>query len=166
MTIFMSGLDSLEATFATRVLDFSESTYGFLVSIAGLGIIAGSVINATCTKWLSLRFLIGFGAIATPVGYLIFATATDFCHRSNRLFPADVCVIVREYRVLVVLSKQCPRFDHGTILRRHQRRRVDLDHRTDVIDRSARRNVFDPLDLYRLLARLFTDRSRLITHRL
>lgn len=78
MTIFMSGLDSLEATFATRVLDFSESTYGFLVSIAGLGIIAGSIINATCTKWLSLRFLIGFGAIATPVGYLIFATATDF----------------------------------------------------------------------------------------
>lgn len=78
MTIFMSGLDSLEASFATRVLAFSESTYGFLVSIAGVGIIAGSVINATCTKWLSLRFLIGFGAVTTPIGYLLFATADSF----------------------------------------------------------------------------------------
>ncbi|KGX84691.1 MFS transporter [Pontibacillus litoralis] len=78
MTIFMSGLDSLEASFATQVLNFSESTYGFLVTTAGIGIITGSIINAIFTKYLKLYFLISFGAIATPVGYLIFAYSQDF----------------------------------------------------------------------------------------
>ncbi|TCI43495.1 MULTISPECIES: MFS transporter [unclassified Exiguobacterium] len=78
MTIFMSGLDSLEASFATQVLDFSESRYGFLVSVAGAGIIAGSIINATFSARMTLPFLIGFGATMTPVGYLIFAFSESF----------------------------------------------------------------------------------------
>ncbi|WP_215115219.1 MFS transporter [Exiguobacterium sp. s80] len=86
MMVFMSGLDSLEASFATRVLGFSESTYGFLVSIAGTGIIFGSIINATCTKWLRLRFLIGFGAVTTPIGYLLFATSDNFMVASAGFF--------------------------------------------------------------------------------
>lgn len=78
MIVLMSGLDSLEASFATIVLQLDESTYGFLVSIAGIGIICGSAINATFTHRLSLRFLIQFGALMTPIGYVIFATATSF----------------------------------------------------------------------------------------
>src|SRR5690606_11927220 len=46
MTVFMTGLDSLEASFATKVLSLSESAYGFLVSVAGIGIIIGSITNA------------------------------------------------------------------------------------------------------------------------
>ncbi|WP_138859444.1 MFS transporter [Exiguobacterium mexicanum] len=78
MTIFMSRLDSLEASFATQVLNFSESRYGFLVSVAGAGIIAGSIINATFSARLTLPFLISFGAILTPVGYLVFAFSESF----------------------------------------------------------------------------------------
>ncbi|KNH35672.1 MFS transporter [Exiguobacterium acetylicum] len=78
MIVLMSGLDSLEASFATIVLLLDESTYGFLVSIAGIGIICGSAVNATFTHRLSLRFLIQFGALMTPIGYVIFATATSF----------------------------------------------------------------------------------------
>ncbi|TCI35708.1 MFS transporter [Exiguobacterium sp. SH4S7] len=78
MTIFMSGLDSLEASFATQMLDFSESRYGFLVSVAGAGIIAGSIINATFSARMTLPFLMGFGATMTPVGYLIFAFSESF----------------------------------------------------------------------------------------
>ena len=78
MTIFMSRLDSLEASFATQVINFSESRYGFLVSVAGAGIIAGSIINATFSARLTLPFLISFGAILTPVGYLVFAFSESF----------------------------------------------------------------------------------------
>jgi len=78
MTIFMSGLDSLEASFATQVLGFSESRYGFLVSVAGAGIIAGSIINATFSARMTLPFLISFGAVLTPVGYLVFAFSESF----------------------------------------------------------------------------------------
>lgn len=78
MMIFMSGLDSLEASFATQVLGFSESRYGFLVSVAGAGIIAGSIINATFSARMTLPFLISFGAVLTPVGYLVFAFSESF----------------------------------------------------------------------------------------
>lgn len=86
MTIFMSGLDSLEASFATQVLHLCESRYGFLVSIAGIGIIFGSLINSRWSHRLSLSFCIGFGAIMTPVGYLLFASSSSFMMASVGFF--------------------------------------------------------------------------------
>jgi MFS family permease len=76
--VFMTALDSLEAAFATEILSLSESAYGFLVSIAGIGIIAGSLINTLFAKHLKLNILIGVGAIFTPGGYLIFAFSDEF----------------------------------------------------------------------------------------
>lgn len=78
MIVFMTALDSLEAAFATTVLLLSESRYGFLVSIAGLGIIVGSLTVAVFGNQLKTRFMISFGALATPVGYLIFGYSQDF----------------------------------------------------------------------------------------
>lgn len=78
VTVFMTALDSLEAAFATEVLLLSESTYGFLVSIAGVGIVVGSLINAFLSKYLKINLLIGLGVIFTPVGYLIFSISNEF----------------------------------------------------------------------------------------
>lgn len=86
ITIFMSGLDSLEASFVTQVLHLSESRYGFLVSTAGIGIIVGSLINSRWSHRLSLSFCIGFGAIMTPIGYLIFAGSSSFTMASIGFF--------------------------------------------------------------------------------
>ena len=82
----MTALDSLEAAFATKVLFLSESTYGFLVSVAGIGIIFGSLSNALLANTLKVRALIGFGAIFTPLGYLIFAFSQGFITASIGFF--------------------------------------------------------------------------------
>ncbi|WP_228551144.1 MFS transporter [Sporosarcina cascadiensis] len=86
ITVFMTGLDSLEAAFATRVLSLSDSTYGFLVSIAGIGIILGSLTNAIFASHLKTNILISFGAVFTPVGYLIFAFSQNFVWASTGFF--------------------------------------------------------------------------------
>ena len=86
ITVFMTTLDSLEATFATNVLSLSESTYGFLVSIAGIGIILGSLTNALFANRLKVNILISFGAIFTPLGYLIFAYSQNFIWASIGFF--------------------------------------------------------------------------------
>ncbi|KZR57143.1 MFS transporter [Pseudobacillus badius] len=86
MTVFMTALDSLEAAFATEVLSLSESTYGFLVSIAGVGIIGGSLVNAVFANHLKLTTLIGLGAFFTPIGYIIFAFSDDFIGASIGFF--------------------------------------------------------------------------------
>lgn len=86
ITVFMTALDSLEVAFATKVLSLSESAYGFLVSIAGIGIIVGSLTNALFASRLNTNILIGFGAIFTPVGYLIFAFSQSFLWASFGFF--------------------------------------------------------------------------------
>lgn len=77
-TVFMTALDSMEAAFATEVLFLSESKYGFLVSIAGVGIILGSFVNAVCSYKLKVKHLIIFGALVTPTGYIVFSLANNF----------------------------------------------------------------------------------------
>ncbi|TVT29390.1 MFS transporter [Salinicoccus cyprini] len=84
--VFMTALDSLEAAFATGVLLLSESGYGFLVSIAGLGIIIGSLINALFADRLKINLMIGMGAFFTPVGYLIFGYSGNFIWASIGFF--------------------------------------------------------------------------------
>ena len=86
ITVFMTALDSLEAAFATNVLSLSESAYGFLVSIGGIGIIIGSLTNALLANRLKVNLLIGFGAIFTPFGYLIFAFSQNFVWASIGFF--------------------------------------------------------------------------------
>ncbi|MDN4492626.1 MFS transporter [Ureibacillus aquaedulcis] len=78
ITVFMTALDSLEAAFATNILSLTESSYGFLVSIAGIGIIIGSLTNALFANHLRTNMLIGFGLVFIPFGYLIFAFSQNF----------------------------------------------------------------------------------------
>ncbi|WP_148630858.1 MFS transporter [Bacillus sp. E214] len=86
ISVCMSALDSLEAAFATKVLFLSESTYGFLVSIAGAGIIGGSLVNTIFANQLKINVLMGLGAFFTPIGYLIFAFSNDFIWASIGFF--------------------------------------------------------------------------------
>lgn len=78
VTVFMTALDSLEAAFAVNILSLSESSYGFLVSIAGIGIIIGSLTNALFASRFRTNLLLGFGAIFVPIGYLVFAFSQNF----------------------------------------------------------------------------------------
>ncbi|UCZ55205.1 MFS transporter [Bacillus shivajii] len=71
-------VDSLEAVFAKEVLNLSNSEYGFLVSIAGLGIIIGAFVNTIFVKKIDTSLLIGVGSIFVSVGYVIYAFSQSF----------------------------------------------------------------------------------------
>jgi MFS family permease len=73
MVVMASAVDSLEAAFSTMVLGLSEGEYGFLVSIAGAGILIGAVCNASIVKRVPLATLISIGAIGNVIGYIIYA---------------------------------------------------------------------------------------------
>lgn len=45
MVVMMTATNSLEVAFATRILSLSEGEYGILVSIAGAGVLVGSLSN-------------------------------------------------------------------------------------------------------------------------
>ncbi|MDO6654767.1 MFS transporter [Anaerobacillus sp. 1_MG-2023] len=72
------GVDSLEASFATEVLHLTNTEYGFLVSIAGIGVLFGAILNTLIAEKRNPLSLIGGGAIVLSIGYLIFALSSSF----------------------------------------------------------------------------------------
>ena len=90
MVVMMTATDSLEAAFATRILSLSEGEYGVLVSIAGAGVLIGSLSNAIINEKIPTSWLIGMGSLITAVGYMIFTS-------SNNFFIASVGVFVLSF---------------------------------------------------------------------
>ncbi|WP_370662586.1 MFS transporter [Peribacillus simplex] len=78
MVVMASAVDSLEAAFAKEVLFLSDSKYGLLVTIAGAGIIVGSIINSLLVKKLETSILIGLGTVLVSSGYIIYAFSNSF----------------------------------------------------------------------------------------
>lgn len=78
MLVMTAAIDSLEAAFSKEVLHFSNSTYGYLVSIAGGGFVLGSLLNAALSHKLHHMHLMGVGSVIVSVGYIIYACSHDF----------------------------------------------------------------------------------------
>ncbi|MBY0062666.1 MULTISPECIES: MFS transporter [Priestia] len=78
LMVMATAIDSLEVSFATKVIHLSESEYGFLLSVAGAGIMIGAVINTLFAKKLSTNFLIGTGSVGVSLGYLLYACSSSF----------------------------------------------------------------------------------------
>ncbi|WP_025025855.1 MFS transporter [Caldalkalibacillus mannanilyticus] len=76
--VMTAAVDSLEAAFAKEILQLSDSDYGFLVSIAGAGIVIGAFINTVFVKKIAISILIGLGSIFVSAGYLIYAFSSSF----------------------------------------------------------------------------------------
>ncbi len=81
-----AAIDSQEASFAKAVLLLTNSEYGFLVSIAGAGIIAGSVINTLLANKLTPSALIGYGSMMVAAGYLVYAFSQSFAGAASGFF--------------------------------------------------------------------------------
>ena len=78
MMVMATAIDSQEATFSKRVLGLTDGEYGFLVSIAGAGIIVGAIVNTVFTRRLSVAALIGGGSVMVSIGYLVYAFSSSF----------------------------------------------------------------------------------------
>ncbi|PGU78240.1 MFS transporter [Bacillus cereus] len=78
MFVLATATDSLELSFAKEVLLLTDSEYGFLVSIAGVGFILGAITNTILSKKLAPSLLIGIGSLFIAIGYLIYAFSNVF----------------------------------------------------------------------------------------
>jgi MFS family permease len=83
MLVMASAVDSLEVAFAKEVLDLSDSHYGFLVSIAGIGILSGALLNTIIVNKIKINVLIGFGTLFVSIGYVTYSL-------SNSLLQAGI----------------------------------------------------------------------------
>ncbi|WP_270181585.1 MFS transporter [Alkalihalobacillus sp. CinArs1] len=78
ITIMTWGTDSLEAAFSKEVLHLTNSTYGYLVSISGVGILIGATVNTLLIKKLTTSWLLGGGTVVLSIGYIVYALSGGF----------------------------------------------------------------------------------------
>ncbi|WP_232698727.1 MFS transporter [Brevibacillus daliensis] len=76
--LFTLALDAQEVVFIQQVLQLSETDYGLLMSITGIGSLAGSMLNTAIVKRTPLHYLIGVGTLFVALGYLIYAFSFSF----------------------------------------------------------------------------------------
>lgn len=72
------GMDAQEVVFTQKVLNLSETNYGILISITGVGSILGATTVSFVAKKLSIKALISSGYLMVSVGYLIYAFSFSF----------------------------------------------------------------------------------------
>ncbi|MFE8702936.1 MFS transporter [Cytobacillus sp. FJAT-54145] len=72
------GMDAQEVVFTQRVLGLSETDFGLLISITGIGSIVGASTVSIFAKKMSIKQLISLGFLMVAVGYLIYAFSFSF----------------------------------------------------------------------------------------
>ncbi|WP_017472928.1 MFS transporter [Amphibacillus jilinensis] len=73
-----SAVDSLEAAFATGVLALSDRSYGFLVTLAGVGVLSGASLNTRMVNKCNQSFMMGGSVVLVSIGYWIYGWSTTF----------------------------------------------------------------------------------------
>ncbi|MFX3672917.1 MAG: MFS transporter [Paenisporosarcina sp.] len=76
--LMTAALDSMEVAFAKEVLYLSDSAYGTLVSIAGIGFLLGAICTNILVKFTSAKQLMGIGTIFVAIGYVIYSISTTY----------------------------------------------------------------------------------------
>ena len=88
MTLMIAfALDSQEVTFIKQNLGVSDSVYGVIVSLTGVGAIIGGIVAAALTTKISLKGYIGYGLFFTMLFYTLF-------YSSNTLWMAVLSFIL------------------------------------------------------------------------
>ncbi|WP_052473980.1 MFS transporter [Jeotgalibacillus alimentarius] len=74
----LSYTHAQEVVFAREVVGLSELEYSLLISITGIGSIAGALVLSVLSERLSIRMMTITGLLLMAVGYVIYAFSWSF----------------------------------------------------------------------------------------
>lgn len=106
--IMTTTIDSLEAAFSKEVLNLSNTKYGFLVSIAGIGFVFGSIVNSIFANRFKSTKLIGYGSLFLSCGYIIYAFSSEFKSASLGFFLLSFALAFANTGFDTYYQKQIP----------------------------------------------------------
>ncbi|MFS0782586.1 MFS transporter [Bacillus sp. 1P06AnD] len=72
------AIDSQEVTFIKQHLQLTDRDYGLIVSISGVGTLAGAFCSAIVANKIQLKMYIGIGMLLTSLGYMLFYSSYNF----------------------------------------------------------------------------------------
>ncbi|TVP81644.1 MAG: MFS transporter [Alkalicoccus sp.] len=76
--VFTFAMDAQEVVFTQDVIGLSEAEYSYLISITGIGSVAGGLLLSVFSAKFPLRHMIVTGLLMTSAGYVIYAFSWSF----------------------------------------------------------------------------------------
>lgn len=78
LIIFTFAMDAQEVVFTQQVVGLTELEYSLLISITGIGSVAGAALLSIVSNRIPLKKMIASGLIMMTVGYVIYAFSWSF----------------------------------------------------------------------------------------
>lgn len=116
IVIFGAAADAQEVVFARTALELRQSGYGYLMSMAGIGYVAGAVLSYAMGARLPVRVALGGGVVLSAASYLWCARSVTFAEAAAALISLGVFQSVANMGLSVYLQESLPTVAMGRIM--------------------------------------------------
>lgn len=120
ITVMTAAVDSMEVAFSAEAIGLSESAYGLLVSIAGIGFISGSVLLTIVSRHFRSIQLLTYGAAGGALGYVVFAFSQSFLPASVGVFLLSGALAFANTGYVTYMQEHIPVEQMGRMMSMYQ----------------------------------------------
>ena len=106
--LLTAALDSLEVTFAKKVLHLSNTAYGSLVTIAGIGFLVGAIFTNILVRFAPAKLLMSLGTLFLSVGYIIYSFSTTYLLASIGFFVLSFFLSISNTGFMTYIQSNIP----------------------------------------------------------
>ncbi|MFJ7825689.1 MFS transporter [Psychrobacillus sp. NPDC096623] len=106
--LLTAALDSMEVTFAKKVLNLSNTAYGSLVTLAGIGFLVGAICTNVLVRLAPAKLLMSIGALFVSVGYVIYSFSTTYLLASIGFFVLSFFLSISNTGFMTYIQSNIP----------------------------------------------------------
>ena len=106
--LLTAALDSLEVTFAKKILHLSNASYGSLVTIAGIGFLVGAIFTNVLVRFAPAKLLMSLGTLFVSIGYVIYSFSTTYLLASIGFFVLSFFLSISNTRFMTYIQSNIP----------------------------------------------------------
>ena len=106
--LLTATLDSMEVTFAKKVLHLSNTAYGSLVTIAGIGFLVGAICTNILVRFAPAKLLMSLGTLFVSVGYVIYSFSTSYLLASIGFFVLSFFLSISSTGFMTYIQSNIP----------------------------------------------------------
>ena len=114
--LLTAALDSMEVTFAKKILHLSNTAYGSLVTIAGIGFLIGAICTNVLVRFVPAKLLMSIGTLFVSIGYIIYSFSTTYLLASVGFFVLSFFLSISNTGFMTYIQSNIPiRYDGKNI---------------------------------------------------
>ncbi|MEK3978931.1 MFS transporter [Psychrobacillus sp. FSL K6-2836] len=106
--LLTAALDSMEVTFAKQVLNLSNTAYGSLVTLAGIGFLVGALCTNILVRIAPAKLLMSIGTLFVSIGYVIYSFSTTYLLASIGFFVLSFFLSISNTGFMTYIQSNIP----------------------------------------------------------